>query len=168
MDGIQVYYIKNSDYYLYVTYTGDTSSMQGIIYLYTSKTQSQIDTDGGIYVGLGLGANDMTNADMVICQYFPGPKYSCADYFSYGESAPSLDTQLKGINDVTLVNSNISSLDSSFSPYLSLITITFKKNVSNPDKYDWSSIGSWKTSNAAMIKMEVLLNILLQVEEVSK
>lgn len=147
MNGIQVYYIKNNEYYLYATYSGDSSTLQATVTLMTSKTQAQLDSTNGIYVGLGFGTDGMYNTDMVICQYMPGNKFSCTDYWSVAERSPSTDVMLGGKNDVTLLDSSITSLDSTYSPYITRVTFSFKKDLTNLDQYDWSGFKTWNTSN---------------------
>jgi hypothetical protein len=89
----------------------------------------------------------MIKTDIVVCQYLKGNIYNCGDYWSETSSAHSLDSILGGVNDVSLVEGKISTLDSSMSPYITLVEISFKKD---PDKFDWSGFSTLKTRNGSM------------------
>ena len=148
MDGIQVYLLNSSNAYLFGTFKGSATSITVTLYLFLSDTKSKLDSGNGCWAGVGFGSYDMSSSDMVMCQYLTNNAFTCADYWSNSENSPSLDTSLGGKNDVSSVSGTINTIK--VSTYNTLLTFTFTKDISNLDKYDWSSFAKWQTNQGAM------------------
>lgn len=149
-DGLQVYLIYSSSAYYYASLGGDEKTLSGTLYLFLTDTKTYIDSNNGVFVGIGFGVNQMNGADMVVCQYKTNNLYTCNDYWGVGHNIET-DRQLQGIENVKIGYSNIQSLDSSYAPYKTLVTWNFTKDLVNQDFYDWKDFPNWRTNNGAVI-----------------
>jgi hypothetical protein len=144
MKGVQVYLMTQSSAFFYSTLTGNSTSITVQANLYLPTTQASIDSSSGLYSAVGFGSRRMDGQDIILFTYSKGV-FGCSDYYSPGDYINS-DIALGGINDVTMISNQIAALNTNFSPYLTLISWTCTKDISNPEKYDWSDFQNWQTN----------------------
>ncbi len=114
MNGVQVYFLKDSQAFIYATLTGDSTILTATFYLYLPSSKDSISSKG-YYGAIGFGSNSMANSDLMIFIYNNG-KFSCGDYYAPGYMIQA-DKDIGGKDNVSFVSGDIRSLDSSFSPY---------------------------------------------------
>jgi hypothetical protein len=154
MDGMQIYFGNNDNYYFYSTLTGNSSQIIIEMNLYLDLSLEEVNSTSsgnkGVWAGIGFGNNNMFKTEAVLFQYFPDGRLVCNDAWLPGHYL-KFDTELGGKNDVTYITGSIKSLESSFAPYKTLISWKCSKNISSLDEYDWQQFSTWQTNNAPVI-----------------
>jgi hypothetical protein len=147
-EGIQLYYVADSNYFLFATLIGDENKISIKLNLFTADNLDTIDKSNGIWAGIGFGSSVMDKSDMVVFTYTKANGGACTDYWGIGNKI-SKDVDLGGNDDLTYLGLLATSTNTL--PYSASYSWTCEKSLTALDSYDWSDFKNWMTNKGKTI-----------------
>lgn len=92
----------------------------------------------------------LDKSDLVLCQYLTDNKSNCVDNWLVCRVF-GFYIQYSGTNNVSLAKGTIIQLATTFTPFKTLITWEFTKDLTKLDDYDWKDFVNWKTNKDFVI-----------------
>ena len=113
-------YLWTDDHFIYISIDDKSSSkLVATFHMYFKSTFENI-VKNTFYISIGLGQNQMSQADIILCSIMSDETYSCVDYDAKGWSLIKKSTQ-----KVKLIKFYQESLKSTWLPYITYVSFDF-------------------------------------------